>query len=649
MKLRFFDFEVLPNWWLCVFGDLDTDNMDNIDESWKDKCTYVHSDMTNARDLLLEKMREKDYVMCGYNCKNYDLVIANAIYQGFTPQQIKIINDIIINPGCAYETKDHIILAPFAKRKISGIVYQDMLDDGAGSLKEKEATLGLSVLESSVDFNKENLNEYDKADLIYYCKQDVYATMMFYKTVVHPYTLVKLHMGKRFNIPVDVCHKSTNAKLVALALGARRSTFADEDADEIQLPSKIRNYCYDNLPSNIIDRVRKIVKSDKEDKGLTIKLFDSIVVFGSGGIHSTYCGNFDKSPCLYCESDDEWVLVNVDASSYYPSEMIQFNLLSRAVRNPQVFRDIFDERIYLKTKENPTPEEVGAQKADKLVLNTTFGASGNKWLDLYDPYMCVSVCKTGQIFLAALANKIHTTIVGSKIIQTNTDGILCYLRRKDLPVLDKLQKEWSDVSGINMERDFVKKIWQRDVNNYLLVKETPDGDKVKRKGLWLNDDYLRPGYVLTASANAFVCAKAVQRFLIYGEDIVENVVNNKNIKDFCISCTKGPTYRGVIQRTTDGDIQLFKANRVVATKDQNKGKLYKYKMYKGNISYTQMPSTPEHCLLVNDDLSHYKFDDIAKELDYMYYITRCADLLDMDWYHLKGTDLKITDRFNYFD
>lgn len=114
MKMRFFDFEVTPNWWLCVFGDMPDDEKD-IKESIKDNFVIVNSDMPDARDKLISLLREEDFVMTGYNIKGYDLVIANGIYQGFNPQQIKILNDIIINPGCAWSSKEHIKIQPFAK------------------------------------------------------------------------------------------------------------------------------------------------------------------------------------------------------------------------------------------------------------------------------------------------------------------------------------------------------------------------------------------------------------------------------------------------------------------------------------------------------------------------------------------------------
>ena len=389
------------------------------------------------------------------------------------------------------------------------------------------------------------------------------------------------------------------------------------------------------MPSKILDKIRTSTDS------FEVELFNNIVSYGNGGIHSVYKNN------LYVESDDEYILMNVDASSYYPSMLIQFDCLSRTVQNPKVFKDIFDERIMLKHKANRTPEEEDSQTANKLVLNTTFGASGNKWLDLYDPYMCTRCCRLGQIFLTALAMRLVRYVPGIKIIQTNTDGILVYCKRSELDKVRLFEQEWSHVSGINMEEDIVEKIWQRDVNNYLMIKE---GGKVKRKGLWLMDTWTKPGYFLISPLTAYVSQKAVIDYLVYGKDIVESIVNNKNLLDFAMTCKKGPTYRGVVQRMADGnEVELFKCNRIYASKDESLGQIFKYKMYKGNISYAKMPNIPEHCRLINDSLDSYDFNEIKKDLDYMFYIMRAAELLDMQWYEIKDGELRSTNKFNYFN
>lgn len=632
MKERFFDFEVFPNWWCCVFGDLPEGE---ITEDIKDTFTVVTSDSNVCRDELLTKLKEEGYVQMGYNIKHYDLVIANGVWQGLTPQQLRILNDIIINPSMQWASKEHMRIAPMAKRKLK-IVYEDLMDDGGGSLKEIEAILGLNILESSVPFDKENLTEFDKADIIYYCKQDVYAAMIYFAKIVKSYSDTKLIVGKRFGIPEDVCYASTNAKMVAMALNAKRASFADADDIAMTLPSQIKDYCYKNLPSKIVDRILSNVDS------FEVKLFDNNVVFGNGGIHSVYSEN------MYVESNSEYALVNVDAASYYPSEMIQFGLLSRTVRNPIVFKNIFDERIAIKHKKNKTAEDEEINMANKLILNTTFGASGNKYLDLYDPYMCTKVCRTGQIFLGAFANKVFKSVPTAKIIQTNTDGVLIYLNRKWMYKLEECMQEWTALSNINMELEEVLKIWQRDVNNYLMVELDKGKEVVKCRGAWLKDYIHRTGGVRVMPLSAFVCAKAAKDWLMYGKDIVQSIVNNTNLTDFMMTCTKGPTYRGVIHRLANGmELELYKANRVIATKDASLGRLYKIKMYKGNISYTQMPNTPEHCKTMNEDLSTYNFSDIQKELDYMYYIYRTLDLLDIEWKELSGNNFNPTNKFEY--
>lgn len=631
MKLRFFDFEVFPNWWCCTFGDLPDDR--KITEDLKNNFRVVTSDDYNARDSLLREMKEPGIVVVGYNIKSYDLVIANAIYQGFTPEQVKIVNDLIINPGCAWDTKEHIRLQSFAKKKLYGVVYQDLFDDNDGSLKEKEAILGLNILESSVPFDKEDLTEFDKEDVIVYNKHDVFASMYYFVVVMEGYVKNKLVIGKKFNIPESECYMCTNAKLVAKALGAKRTEFADEEKVDIDLPEKIVPYCNENLPSKVLEQIRT------STKGLSIKLFNNDVDFGNGGIHSVYANN------LYVEADDEYILMNKDAASYYPSMLIQFACLSRAVTDPSVFKNIYDERIYLKHKPDKTQEEEDFQLANKLVLNTTFGASGNKYLDLYDPYQCTRCCRVGQIFLASLACKMVKGIPNLQVIQTNTDGILVYFPRKYKYLVDEMGQEWSNVSGINMEDDVVEKIWQRDVNNYLLVKE---GGKIKRKGLWLMETWTKPGYFLISPLTAYVSQKAAIKYLVDGVDPVETIILDDDLLDFCMTCKKGPTYRGVVQKFSDGHEEtLFKCNRIIATTDTKKGMLYKIKMYKGNIQYTKMPNIPEHCQTMNDDLSTYNFREVQRYLDYKFYIMRTMDLLNIPWRQLAGDTTYKIHKFDY--
>lgn len=649
MKKRFFDFEVYPNWWCCCFGDLpdgeitDANKDTFIDESIKKTFFDVDSDMPDARQRLLDFMREADYVLCGYNIKDYDLKITNAVYQGFGPQEIRIISDLIINPSLNYASKEHVRLMPFSKKRMKNMTFLDLFDSSTGSLKDKEAILGLSVVETSVPFDKEDLTEFDKLDIKKYCNHDVFAAMWWYIQIVHPFIKAKEALCKKFNLPIENAYNLTNAGLVAMALKVQRKSYVDEERVDIELPSKMRRYCYENLPNDVLNHVT----SSKDT--LRVKMFENEVIYADGGIHSTFIlPAFKKdSPVLFVESNDEWVLMNIDASSFYPGIMVHLNTLSRAIPNPDKFNEIMQERFAIKWKKNKTVEDNELQLADKLILNTTYGASGCKWLELYDPYNRTRTCRYGQLLLTSLACKIYKTVPGVKIIQTNTDGVLIYVRRKELGRVRCLENEWTEMCGIPLEEDEVEKIWQKDVNNYLMVKK---GGKKKVKGSWLNHTIIRPGYIMISPRTAYVCGRAVSDYLMYGNDIIKTIVNETDLMELVITTTKGPTYKSVIHRMSDGkEIPLYKCNRILPTKDTSFGRLYKVKGSGLNKSYSQMPSTPEHAICLNDDISTYDYAELRSQIDYMYYINKCAEQLDGPWFELTPSGLVSCHKFKYFD
>ena len=106
--------------------------------------------------------------------------------------------------------------------------------------------------------------------------------------------------------------------------------------------------------------------------------------------------------------------------------MMKFNYLSRNVAKPEKYEEIYNLRVELKKQANEEAKLNGKSKkwtrlnaqqnALKLILNTTYGATKNKYNALYDEYQASSLCYLGQLLLAALANKIYTKL-GCKIIQ----------------------------------------------------------------------------------------------------------------------------------------------------------------------------------------------------------------------------------------
>jgi len=646
MKLleQFFDFEVFPNWWCCVVGKYPQD--DNLPDSLKDEFIVVRSDEHGARETLLALMQDKKYCNFGYNIKYYDNIILNGVALGFTPRQLRILSDIIIDPEVAYRSHEHSRISQFAKKKYQNFIYQDMLDDNTGSLKEKEACMQLDIRESTVPFDKEELTEQDIEDIISYCKHDVWSGMQFYKQVLKSFVATKLLVGKTFNIPVDVCYKSTNANLSGKVLNARRTSWPDAERQDFVIPKELREYIKYALPADVINRL--CASTDKFD----VKLFGNTVSYSNGGIHSIPIKNLQVKSC------DDWKLINVDAASFYPAMMIFYKLLSRAVAKPELFREMYEARLEFKKYIDPFENKwkghyqdapikeyehykycKDTSQAYKLILNTTYGASGNKYLDLYDPYMTTSTCRLGQLLITSLANNVYNQVGKDKvqIVQSNTDGVLFYIHKDSIALLGAVCDEFTRVTQILLEQENEEITWQRDVNNYILYKLN---GKEKSKGGFFVTDMIQPGYNRVRPLDAYVCRDAVKNHLKFGKDIVEHIYNETDISKFVVTCHKG-SFSGIVREFRDGrpDEVLHKVNRTYASTDKTLGEIKKLKKVHGEYRKYKAPGCPPHCALINEDLSKYNIVDMKDDIDYMWYIENTVELLSDQWYEMKGASI----------
>lgn len=469
----------------------------------------------------------------------------------------------------------------------------------------------------------------------------MYATECLFKDR-EAYINSKLALAELFNINPFKALKSTNAKLCAIILKAVPTQYPEDN--KYIIPAKAEKYIYDNLPPEVISMFDELNYDEK-----TARLYDNDIVFGIGGIHSVYADNIET------HSDDVWQLVNVDVTSYYPNLIMHFNYMSRSVPDPKLYNAIYEMRKMYKKQAKEELHKNGKtstywkyqylQEGLKLILNTTYGATKNKYNALYDPYVAGSLCYTGQLLLAALASKLHRLISGLKVIQTNTDGILVKVKKIDIPKLEELVHEWENMCGFTMEFDNIVEFFQRDVNNYIECTGN-EKDPYKLKGKWANQADTGE---LIANLNAPIVHKAL--LLFYTEKIpVEKTIHAcDSIYDFCYTTKTGHTYKSTYYCVNGEYIETNKVNRVVATTDKAKGTIYKYApekeerqepnpfspTYKKELAafraYSRKKSNfeektklkfgrldkvaeiPLHCELLNDEL-------------------KMIDTLDKDWY-----------------
>ena len=90
----------------------------------------------------------------------------------------------------------------------------------------------------------------------------------------------------------------------------------------------------------------------------------------------------------------------------YPQTMICWDTLSRNISSPEKFVEIRDLRLHYKKTKNK-----GLDYALKILINSVFGASGDKYNDLYDERNKKLTCMYGQLFILlkkyTIINKIY--------------------------------------------------------------------------------------------------------------------------------------------------------------------------------------------------------------------------------------------------
>ena len=249
--------------------------------------------------------------------------------------------------------------------------------------------------------------------------------------------------------------------------------------------------------------------------------------------------------------------------------------------------------------------DTATANALKLVVNTTYGASLNKYNDLCDPLMGRSVCITGQLFLLELAQHLYKDIPDLRIVQLNTDGIMIEFDDSQYDQVQEILAEWQSRTGFELEEDSIAQIAQKDVNNYVEVQ--PSG-KFKTKGGYLVRG-IAPAGAFNVNNNATIVAKALVEYFVHGTPPEDTINACDDIFQFQIIAKAGAKYREAYHLVDGEKVPVQKVNRIYATKDTRYGKLFKVKAE--NDSEAKIEMLPEHCIIDNDN--HLSITDVDKQ------------------------------------
>ena len=553
--ISFFDFEVFSKDWLVVI----------INPFEETEIAIV-----NDRDKLKEYYdAHKDQIWVGYNSRNYDQYILKAILLGFDPKNV---SDYIIVKGM----KGWEYSSTFNQIQL----YNYDCMNKFFSLKQLEGFMGNNIKETSVPFDIDRkLTVEEIQQTIKYCRHDVEQTMeVFIQTKAN----FDAHMDllKTFNLPLSNISK-TQAQLSAMALGCVKKDWMDEW--DLQIVDTLRINKYSKVVKWFMDPA-----NHDYTNSLTMDVCGVPHQFGWGGLHGAPNDPIHR----------KGLLLHVDVTSFYPSIMIKYDMLSRNVKDKSVYKKIYDTRVALK-KAGKKAE----QAPYKIILNSTYGICKDPTSAAYDPRQANNVCVNGQLLLLDLLEHLEGSC---DLIQSNTDGLIIQIPDTDAAFdkVDDICFEWEQRTGMKLGFDVITEIWQKDVNNYLFKFE--DGS-IERKGAWVKP-------LNNLDNDLPIINTALVEYMSNGTPVEKTINACKHLKEFQKIVKVSSKY---ICGWHNGRKLQDKTFRVFASKDEDDTFIGKVKLKNGVEAIEKFGNTPEHCFLWNDEVN---LADIPENLDRQYYI-----------------------------
>ena len=388
----------------------------------------------------------RDCIWIGYNSNHYDKYILGAVYNACLGDTLYRASQDLITYGKTQRGGG----AP------DGFISYDT-GDKFRSLKELEAFMGHSIEESSIPFDYGGeFTEEMKAETIKYCTHDVLETVEVLKRRIYDFMAQK-SLIETFDLPLQD-YRLTKAQLTAKVLKCTKGL----DLRHQEWTNKI-------LPCVKITKYTEVLdfygssKNYSEGQKKEILISGVPHTFALGGIHGAIKRCHRKGQLLH-----------IDVTSYYPSIMIQHDLLTRQSKEPELFTEIYNKRVELK-KAGKKQE----QAPYKIILNSTFGITNQEFSKAYDPQRNHDVCINGQLMLLMLLEMLEGTC---ELIQSNTDGIIVDCTGRDQAKVEEICHQWEQITKMGLSFEQVDEIWQKDVNNYLIRF---DNGKEEAKGAYV--------------------------------------------------------------------------------------------------------------------------------------------------------------------
>jgi hypothetical protein len=597
MKKLFYDIEVFEK--MNLVGLLDEDgkgyvivNTPNLPSNvFEVDGVQIYLNVGKVRERANETLLSGDYVLVGFNNKAYDNFLIEDILQNRPTNYIKLKSDSVIKKR------------PSQFIDFLNLDTKEQMQPGF-SLKKFESMSGMAVEESSIPFDyKDEFTIEQILEVCHYNIQDLRATIKLYKTRKDYFDGKEL-LVKEYGTSKTSINYSNGSTAASYLMGRDKlENFEPEDPDIYGVPTGVKLFLENALKvspeiSHLKTKAEREKVMRKEWTSLVMEDHGMVYTWGFGGLHSAK-GRIETNKRgtkkIVYDVVDETDVQQWDSGSHFPNIMLRDNLLGQVTDK---FRNLVTERLKNKALGNPL---AGTQK---IIINSVYGLLRLQSSKLYNPKSAIRVNVSGMVAIYNLANQLD--LVGN-VYQVNTDGI-AFKPYPDVTqeTLDNIKQRWEDEFKLQLEVSSFKRLIQRDVNNYIAVKQN---DKLKLKGGVVGQ---ANGVDVTKASKPTIIDHMLVEKLVYNRPFITTVQEGE-FRDYCftLKSMKSSTQTGKMVDET-GKMFDNEVNRTYATKTG--GKVLKEKV--GDLENAKFPDTPEQMSIANYELPK----EPPADLDYSYYI-----------------------------
>jgi hypothetical protein len=514
MKRDIYDIETFPNLFTASFLPLDSE--------------YVRAfEISERKDQRIELI---DYVhsldeMIGFNNVGFDWPILNKLLlnPSMSPYELHQIAEEIIGSNNRF---GHIVWQPSVRQVDLYLVHHFDNRARSTSLKTLEFNMRMSDIQDMPFPVGVNVPLHGIDTVLTYNAHDCHATKLFYSK-----SLDKIKFREGFDPSwINYNDGKIGKSLFIQHLEAAGVECFRENSEGKRVPRQTPRSDGVRLVDVIFPWIAfkrpELQKALEEFKAATIYetksafkvstvLDDMKIELGLGGIHGS----------VKWRKYTDGLIIDLDVTSYYPNIAIVHRLYPKHL-GPK-FCDIYDKvfKMRQRTKKG-TPDNA----ALKLALNVPFGDSNNRYGPFFDPAYMLAITINGQLMVLMLAEML-ADIPGLELIQINTDGVTFRLPYANAaPDIRDIWQSWEMTTGMELEEKIYRKLYIRDVNNY--IGEFEDGSR-KRKGAyeWKRDWH--------QNHSALVIPKGAEAVLMDGEDAEALVMLHGDPWDFMYRAKAG--------------------------------------------------------------------------------------------------------------